>query len=134
LDKFRDTFVKSGSSQFGSEQTHKDLDLRILQEINGCFYKDTEAFYEKYFEGKRWSTEVGQIAQKVNPQMDDGRWKEYPQIPTQDIVLDWLGIWIQYGICVKDYGLTSRTTSGNPRKMRSTRAAQESRHPRSRRE
>jgi hypothetical protein len=47
-----DTPLKStSSSQQGTEQTH-EIDQRILQEINGCIYKDTKGFYEKYFEGR----------------------------------------------------------------------------------
>jgi hypothetical protein len=48
-----DTPLKStSSSQQGNEQTHDEIDPRILQKINGCIYKDTKGFYEKYFEGR----------------------------------------------------------------------------------
>jgi hypothetical protein len=48
-----DTPLKStSSSQQGSEQTHDEIDPRILQEINSCVYRDAKGFYEKYFEGK----------------------------------------------------------------------------------
>jgi len=45
-----DTPLKStSSSQQGSDQIHDEIDPRILQEINGCVFKDTKGFYEKYF-------------------------------------------------------------------------------------
>ncbi|KAH8745703.1 hypothetical protein F5883DRAFT_609618 [Diaporthe sp. PMI_573] len=69
--------------------THDDIDLRILQEINGCVYKDTEGFYKNYFEGKEWSSKSDQIAERANPQFVNGRWTEYPQPPSQDASLDW---------------------------------------------
>src|SRR5882757_4186405 len=51
-----DTPFKSNSSSLrASEQIHAIIDERIQQEINGCVYRYTENFYEKYFEGKRWS-------------------------------------------------------------------------------
>jgi hypothetical protein len=40
----------------GSEQIHNEIDPHILQEINGCDYKDTKGFYEKYFEERSRST------------------------------------------------------------------------------
>ena len=45
-------FKSTASSQQGSEQTHVEIDNRILQEVNLCTYQDTEGFYEKYFENK----------------------------------------------------------------------------------
>jgi serine/threonine protein kinase len=91
LDKrFTDTPCKSNSaSQRGKEQKHSQLDPRILQEINGCVYEDTEGFYKKYFEGKEWSGKVDQVAKRANPQVVDGRWTEYPQHPAQDAFYDW---------------------------------------------
>ncbi|KAF1997507.1 hypothetical protein P154DRAFT_524707 [Amniculicola lignicola CBS 123094] len=85
-----DTPLKStSSSQRANEQTHDDIDERILQEINGCVYKDTGGFYEKYFEGKEWSAEAGRITERVNPQVRNGRWTEYPAVPSQSTFLEW---------------------------------------------
>lgn len=85
-----DTPCKSNtSSQRGNEQTHADMDERILQEVNLCLYKNTKGFYEKYFEGKSWSSFVARFAQKVNPQVLDGRWAAYPHPPTQTAFLKW---------------------------------------------
>jgi hypothetical protein len=54
-----DTPLKSAlSSQQGSEQTHDEIDLRILQEINGCVYKDTKGSTRNIprggLGGRRW--------------------------------------------------------------------------------
>ena len=85
-----DTPCKSDtSSQRGSEQTHADMDERILQEVNLYLYENTKGFYEKYFEGKSWSSSVARFAQKVNPQVLDGRWAAYPHPPTQTAFLKW---------------------------------------------
>ena len=91
FNKFEpDTPCKSNtSSQRGNEQTHADMDERILQEVNLCFYESTKGFYEKYFEGKSWSSSVARFAQKVNPQVLDGRWTGYPHPPTQTAFLEW---------------------------------------------
>ena len=85
-----DTPLKStSSSQRANEQTHNDIDERILQEINGCVYNDTGGLYQKYFEGKSWSAEAGRIVQTADPQVVNGRWSDYPQPPTQTAFLDW---------------------------------------------
>jgi hypothetical protein len=69
-----DTPLKSTSgSQQGSEQVHNDVDDRILQEVNGCVYNDIKGFYEKYFEGKSWSSTTERIVREANPQITDGR-------------------------------------------------------------
>ena len=85
-----DTPLKStSSSQQANEQTHDDIDLRILQEINGCVYKDTGSFYEKYFEGKGWSNAAELIARDADPQVIDGRWTACPPVPSQSAFLSW---------------------------------------------
>jgi hypothetical protein len=86
---FDTPFKVNTSSQRGSEQTHDDLDPRTIQEINGCFYKNTEGFYEKYFEEKPWSPEVDKIVQTANPKIEKGRWPQYPHPPSQKAFLDW---------------------------------------------
>ncbi|KAI9775541.1 MAG: hypothetical protein M1816_005896 [Peltula sp. TS41687] len=86
----RDTPLRStSSSQQGSEQTHDEIDPRILQEINGCVYQNTNGFNEKYFEGKPWSKTVKDILHTVSPRIVDGRWTEYPNPPSQKAFLEW---------------------------------------------
>ncbi|KAF2452319.1 hypothetical protein BDY21DRAFT_417793 [Lineolata rhizophorae] len=72
-------FKSTSSSQRANEQTHEDIDERIFQEINGCVFQDTGGFNAKYFEGKQWSAEAQRIAERVNPQVVVGRWRDYPQ-------------------------------------------------------
>lgn len=85
-----DTPLKSTSSSYqGSEQTHKEIDPRILQEIDGCVYQNIKGFYKKYFEEKSWSATVEKIVRAADPQIMDGRWTEYPNPPSQKAFLDW---------------------------------------------
>jgi hypothetical protein len=82
-------FKVNSSSQQGSEQTHDDLDPRIIQEINGCFYKNTEGFFEKYFEEKAWSPKVDKIVQTANPKIKKGRWPQCLNPPSQKALRKW---------------------------------------------
>jgi hypothetical protein len=84
-----DTPLKSTSSQQGSEQTHDEIDPRILQEINGCVYQNTRGFYEKYYEQRSWSAAVEKLVLTVDPRIVDGRWTEYPNPPSQKAFLHW---------------------------------------------
>ena len=87
-----DTPLRSNSSsQQGSEQTHRDIDQRILQEIDGRAYNDTKGFYEKYFEGKPWSSTADQIVRAADPQIVNGLWTDYPNPPSQGAFLKWFG-------------------------------------------
>jgi hypothetical protein len=85
-----DTPLRStSSSQQGNEQTHDEIDSRILQEINGCVYNNTKGFFEKYFEGRSWSPAVEMIIRAANPRIMDGRWTDYPNPPSQKAFLEW---------------------------------------------
>lgn len=79
----------TSSSQQGSEQTHDEIDSRILQEINGCVYTDTKGFYEKYFEDTPWAQTVDKIIRAAEPRIADGQWIDYPNPPTQKAFLEW---------------------------------------------
>jgi hypothetical protein len=46
-DAFDAPLKSTSPSQQGSKQTHKMIDPRMLQEVNGCVYKDTQGFYER---------------------------------------------------------------------------------------
>jgi hypothetical protein len=48
-----DTPLRSSSaSQRGLEQTHDEVDQRILEELTGRVYYNVRGFYERYFKGK----------------------------------------------------------------------------------
>ncbi|KAI9764729.1 MAG: hypothetical protein M1840_008121 [Geoglossum simile] len=85
-----DTPVKSNSgSQQGSEQDHSDIDNRMLQEVSGCVYNNTKGFYEKYFEGRSWSSATERIVREADPQIAGDYWADYPNPPSQDVFLEW---------------------------------------------
>lgn len=49
--------IDATSFQRANEQAQDDVDERILQEIYGCVYMDTEG-YKKYLEGKERSAQA----------------------------------------------------------------------------
>lgn len=53
---FDGTPVTISSSSFqGSDQTRRIIESAMFYEISRCTYRDVDGFFEKYFEGRRWS-------------------------------------------------------------------------------
>ena len=79
----------TSSSHQGSNQTHDEVDPRILQDVNGSIFMGAEGFYQKYFEGKSWSPKVEEIVRGVKPKIKNGHWTEYPKPPNETNFLEW---------------------------------------------
>jgi hypothetical protein len=57
-----DTPLRSGAaSQRGIEQTHNEVDQRIVEELTGRVHDNVGGFYERYFEEKNWSNNARDI-------------------------------------------------------------------------
>ena len=88
---FDGTPVTISSSFFqGSEQTRRIIESAMFYEIKGCTYRDVDGFFEKYFEGRRWSHKTEAIYNAVSKQYRSGRWTDFPDPPDEDAVWDWL--------------------------------------------
>ncbi|OBT60889.1 hypothetical protein VE03_09937 [Pseudogymnoascus sp. 23342-1-I1] len=83
-----DTPLRSSlASQTGSEQTHDEVDQRILEELTGRAYYDVREFFERYFEGKIWTNNTRNIYEKSKDQYAEDRWKGWLE-PLADRKLD----------------------------------------------
>ena len=68
-----DTPLRSSSaSQRGVEQTHDEVDQRILEELTGRVYYDVGGFYERYFQGKSWTNNARDIYEVSRAQYTEG--------------------------------------------------------------
>jgi hypothetical protein len=75
-----DTPLRSSSaSQSGTEQTHDEVDQRILEELTGRVYYDVDGFYERYFEGKAWTNKARDIYKASMTQYTEGSWSGWPE-------------------------------------------------------
>ncbi|KAG9236064.1 hypothetical protein BJ875DRAFT_541575 [Amylocarpus encephaloides] len=85
-----DTPIRSCSiSQRGTKQIHDEVDQRILEELTGRVYSDVGGFFERYFEGKTWTNKAGSIYEESRAQYTEGRWREWPEPPTQIPFFKW---------------------------------------------
>jgi hypothetical protein len=80
-----DRLRSSSASQRGIEQTHDEVDQRILEELKGRVYYDVGDFYERYFEGKPWINNAGDIHEESRAHYTEGRWSGWrePSIQSQ---------------------------------------------------
>ncbi|KAJ8067034.1 hypothetical protein OCU04_004414 [Sclerotinia nivalis] len=84
------TPLRSGSaSQRGVEQTHEEVDQRILEELTGRVYYDVGGFYERYFEGKSWTNNIRDIYEESRAQYAEGRWSGWPEPSLQGPFFEW---------------------------------------------
>ncbi|KAM4066706.1 kinase [Hirsutella rhossiliensis] len=79
----------SSASQQGTEQTREVVERKVFEEIRFCTYRDVEGFFEKYFEGRTWTSHALGIYEAMKDQHVDGAWTGLPNPPVQDGVLDW---------------------------------------------
>ncbi|TGO43961.1 hypothetical protein BCON_0689g00010 [Botryotinia convoluta] len=85
-----DTPLRSSSaSQTGVEQTHDEVDQRILEELTGRVYYDVGGFYERYFEGKSWTNNTKDIYEESRAQYAKGRWSGWPEPSLQGPFFEW---------------------------------------------
>ncbi|PQE09263.1 serine threonine- kinase Sgk2 protein [Rutstroemia sp. NJR-2017a BBW] len=85
-----DTPLRSSSaSQRGVEQTHDEVDQRILEELTGRVYYDVGGFYERYFEGKSWTNNTRDIYKESRAQYAEGRWSGWPEPSLQGRFFEW---------------------------------------------
>ncbi|KAL2037319.1 hypothetical protein N7G274_010008 [Stereocaulon virgatum] len=89
---FDGTPVTISSSSFqGSEQTRQIIESAMFYKVKRCTYRNVDGFFEKYFEGRRWSCKSKEIYNAVKKeQYRDERWTDFPDPPDGDAVWKWL--------------------------------------------
>ncbi|TAQ84872.1 hypothetical protein B7494_g6812 [Chlorociboria aeruginascens] len=89
-DAFIDTPSRPNSSlQRGIEEKRLQVDQRIRGELDGRVYDDVPGFFERYFEGKAWTNQAGEIYKASISQYTDGRWNNWPEPPVENAFFTW---------------------------------------------
>ncbi|KAF7907344.1 uncharacterized protein EAF01_004931 [Botrytis porri] len=85
-----DTPLRSSSaSQRGTEQTHDEVDQRILEELTGRVYYNVGGFFERYFEEKSWTNKARDIYNESRAQYAEGCWSRWPEPSLQGPFFEW---------------------------------------------
>ncbi|KAI9640307.1 hypothetical protein NHQ30_011357 [Ciborinia camelliae] len=79
----------TSASQTRVEQTHDEVDQRILEELTGRVYYDVGGFYERYFEGKSWTNKAGDIYEESRAQYAESHWSGWPEPSLQGPFFEW---------------------------------------------
>ncbi|KAA6410771.1 MAG: serine threonine- kinase Sgk2 [Lasallia pustulata] len=89
---FDTPITHTSASQQGSEQTRREIEHRVFEEIRHCTHRAVEGFHEKYFEGQKWNRRAKRIWQSAKSRYSDSdkRWTQLPAAATQDEVWAWL--------------------------------------------
>lgn len=86
----RTPVVYSSASMQRDQQTKKLLESSLFDEIKNCTYRKVEGFFAKYFEGNKWSKRSKEIYEAMKARHVDGRWTDFPDIPGEHAVWNWL--------------------------------------------
>ena len=85
-----DTPLRSSSaSHRGVEQTHDEVDQRILEELTRRVYYDVGGFYERYLERKSWTNNARDIYEESRIQYMEDRWSGWPEPSSQGPFFEW---------------------------------------------
>lgn len=85
-----DTPLRSSlASQRGIEQTHDEVDQRILEEITRRVYYDVGHFHKRYFKGKAWTNNAKDIYEESRAQYAEGHWSGWPEPSLQGPFFEW---------------------------------------------
>ena len=82
----------SSASLQGREETRRNIEPFVFNEIRGCTHVGVEGFHEKYFKGKSWSVKVDEIWYIAQDHYDakKGCWRSLRQNPDEDEACTWL--------------------------------------------
>lgn len=67
-----DVHFQAGSKKDDAPTLHED-DQSLLDELDGCTWKDTRGFHKKYFQDKPWNTRSNKIWRRMKHQYDSKR-------------------------------------------------------------
>ncbi|KPM39086.1 hypothetical protein AK830_g7476 [Neonectria ditissima] len=96
---FDTPITHSSASQQGLEQTRRQIELRVFEEIRHCTHRGVQGFHEKYFEGNIWNQRAKRVWQKVQGLYSKSKaeWSQLSKAPTEAEMCDfWLDIQQQY--------------------------------------
>lgn len=87
---FRGTPIKSSSSRLGDSETRDIVERELFEEIKNCTFRNVGGFWDKFFELRSWRKEQNAMLKGILTAHDGKRWTNFPTIPDEKPVWDWL--------------------------------------------
>ncbi|KAI8963080.1 hypothetical protein F5Y11DRAFT_320796 [Daldinia sp. FL1419] len=85
---FRGTPVKTSSSQLADSETRKIVERELFEEMKSCIFRNVGGFWDKFF--KSWNKEQDEMLKGILTAYNGKRWTDFPTIPDEKPVWDWL--------------------------------------------
>lgn len=87
---FRGTPIKTSSSRLADSETREIVEGELFEEIKHCTFRNVGGFWDKFFDPKRWREDQNAMLKNMLTAHDGKRWTDFPTIPDEKPVWDWL--------------------------------------------
>ncbi|KAI5917190.1 serine/threonine-protein kinase Sgk2 [Camillea tinctor] len=87
---FRGTPIKTSSSRLADSETREIVEGELFEEIKNCTFRNVGGFWDKFFDPKSWRKEQNAMFQGIMTAHDGKRWTNFPTVPDEKPVWDWL--------------------------------------------
>ncbi|KAI1093444.1 serine/threonine-protein kinase Sgk2 [Rostrohypoxylon terebratum] len=87
---FGGTPIKTSSSLFADSETREIVERELFEEIKNCTFRNVGGFWDKFFDPKSWREEQNAMLKGILTAHDGKRWTDFPTIPDEKPVWDWL--------------------------------------------
>ncbi|ATY66737.1 serine threonine-kinase Sgk2 [Cordyceps militaris] len=85
---FNATPIRSSSSRLADTENREIVQL--FEEIRKCTFRGVGGFWDKFFDSERWHKENKTMLQGMMTAHNGEQWVNFPSIPEQDSVWEWL--------------------------------------------
>lgn len=77
-------------SRLANSETRDIVEGELFEEIKNCTFRNVGGFWDKFFNSKSWRKEQKAMLKGVLIAHDGKRWKDFPTVPDEKLVWDWL--------------------------------------------
>ncbi|OTB09701.1 hypothetical protein K445DRAFT_323716, partial [Daldinia sp. EC12] len=88
IPTFRGTPVKASSNRFVNSETREIVERDFFEEMKNCIFRNVGGFWDKFF--KSWNQEQDEMLKGILTAYNGKRWTDFPTIPDEKPVWDWL--------------------------------------------
>jgi hypothetical protein len=90
IPTFKGTPVKSSSSRLADSETREIVERELFEEIRTCTFRNVGGFCDRFFDSKNWGKQQQDMLKGVMAEHNGTKWKDFPSIPDEKLVWDWL--------------------------------------------
>ncbi|KAI3317111.1 serine/threonine-protein kinase Sgk2 [Xylariaceae sp. AK1471] len=115
---FQGTPIKTSSSRLADSETREIVEGELFEEIKKCTFRNVGGFWDRFFDPKSWCKEQKAMLEGVLTTHDGKKWTDFPTIPDEKPVWDWLRSLEEHFLADAPYKLHTTTNTANQFKER----------------